>query len=225
MFNILVVEDDLHIRKLMCAVLKHNGFNPFTASDGLEALAKMEQQQFDLVVVDLMMPRLDGYKLTEHIRSIWGNMPIMMVTAKQEPIDKKRGFSAGTDDYMTKPVNEEEFILRIKALLRRAKIATEHQLIVGRTVFNYHALTVSYRDKVVSLPQKEFYLVFKLLSYPNMIFTRLQLMEEFWGMEYEADNHTLNVHISRLRTKFSDNGDFDIVTVRGLGYKAVKKSG
>ncbi|MGR7911420.1 response regulator transcription factor [Lysinibacillus capsici] len=223
MFNILIVEDDFNTRKLMYAILKHNGFQPYTACDGLEALDIMEQQHLDLVVVDLMMPRLDGYKLTEHIRTIWGEIPIMMVTARHEPIDKKQGFLAGTDDYMTKPVDEEEFILRIKALLRRAKIAKEHQLIVGNTVFNYNALTVSYKNKIVTLPQKEFYLLFKLLSFPNLIFTRIQLMEEFWGIDYESDHHTLNVHISRLRKKFSDNSDFEIITVRGLGYKAVKK--
>lgn len=222
MFNILVVEDDLHTSKLLCAILKHNGFQAYTAFDGLEVIDKMEQQHVDLVVVDLMMPRMDGFKLTEHLRQVWGDLPIMMVTAKQEPVDKKQGFLAGTDDYMTKPIDEEEFILRIKALLRRAKIATEHQLIVGNTTFDYDALTVSYQQKIVTLPQKEFYILFKLLSYPGKIFTRLQLMEEFWGVDYESDHHTLNVHMSRIRTKLMDNEDFEIITVRGLGYKAVR---
>ena len=224
MLKILVVEDDTNSRKLMRAVLKQNGFETYGAEDGIIALKLMEQQHFDLVVLDLMMPNMDGYELTRQLRLSWENLPILMVTAKQEPNDKRKGFLVGTDDYMTKPVDEQEMVLRIKALLRRAKIASEHKLTVDKVVLDYDALTVSRDDKVITLPQKEFYLLFKLLSYPNMIFTRLQLMDEIWGMGSETDDHTLNVHINRLRDRFRDWSEFEIVTVRGLGYKAVKKT-
>ena len=224
MLKILVVEDDTNSRKLMRAVLKQNGFETYGAEDGIIALKLMEQQHFDLVVLDLMMPNMDGYELTRQLRLSWENLPILMVTAKQEPNDKRKGFLVGTDDYMTKPVDEQEMVLRIKALLRRAKIASEHKLTVDKVVLDYDALTVSREDKVITLPQKEFYLLFKLLSYPNMIFTRLQLMDEIWGMESETDDHTLNVHINRLRDRFRDWSEFEIVTIRGLGYKAVRKT-
>jgi DNA-binding response OmpR family regulator len=184
----------------------------------------MDKQHVDLVILDLMMPNMDGYELTRQLRAAWEHLPILMVTAKQEPKDKKQGFLAGTDDYMTKPVDEEEMILRIKALLRRAQIASEHKLAVGEVILDYDALTVSLRDKVITLPPKEFYLLFKLLSYPNMIFTRMQLMDEIWGMESDTDDRTLNVHINRLRDRFREWTEFDIITVRGLGYKAVKKT-
>jgi len=224
MFKILVVEDDTNTRKLMCAVLKKNGFVTYSAEDGFAALNLMENQHIDLVVLDIMMPNMDGYELTRQLRLTWGNLPILMATAKQEPKDKKQGFLAGTDDYMTKPVDEEEMILRIKALLRRAQIASDHKLTIGKVVLDYDALTVSREEQVITLPQKEFHLLFKLLSYPNMIFTRMQLMDEIWGMESETDDHTLNVHINRLRDRFRNWLEFEIVTVRGLGYKAVKKT-
>jgi Response regulators consisting of a CheY-like receiver domain and a winged-helix DNA-binding domain len=223
MFQILVVEDDTNTRKLLCAVLRQNGFEPHQAEDGEAALEFMDSQHIDLVILDLMMPGMDGYELTRLLRQAWGNLPILMVTARQEPKDKRMGFIAGTDDYMTKPVDEQELILRIKALLRRAQIANDHKLIIGGAVLDYDALTVSRGKESVTLPQKEFYLLFKLLSYPGTIFTRLQLMDEIWGMESETDDHTLNVHINRLRDRFGDWNEFDIVTVRGLGYKAVKK--
>ncbi|WP_425415449.1 response regulator transcription factor [Peribacillus loiseleuriae] len=215
--------DDTNIRKLMRTVLKQNGFETYGAEDGIAALNLMEKQHVDLVVLDLMMPNMDGYELTRQLRLSWGNLPILMVTAKQEPKDKRQGFIVGTDDYMTKPVDEQEMILRIKALLRRAQIASDHKLTFGEIVLEYDTLTVSHENKVFTLPQKEFYLLFKLLSYPNMIFTRLQLMDEIWGMESETNDHTLNVHINRLRDRFRDWSDFEIVTIRGLGYKAVKK--
>ncbi|MFT4144809.1 MAG: response regulator transcription factor [Mobilitalea sp.] len=223
MFKILVVEDDTNTRKLMCAVLKQNGFETYGAEDGIAALDLMDKQHVDLVVLDLMMPRMDGYELTRQIRRTWSTLPLLMVTAKQEPKDKHAGFLAGTDDYMIKPVDEQEMVLRIKALLRRAQIASEHKLLIGEVELNYDSLTVIRKNEFVTLPQKEFYLLFKLLSYPNMIFTRLQLMDEIWGMESQTDDHTLNVHIGRLRDRFRDWPEFEIVTVRGLGYKAVKK--
>lgn len=223
MINILVVEDDKNTRKLMCAVLIQNGFRTYGAENGLAALNLMEKHQIDLVVLDLMMPNMDGYELTQLLRLSWDKLPILMVTAKQEQKDKRKGFLVGTDDYMTKPVDEEEMILRIKALLRRAKIANEQKLTIGKVVLDYDSLTVSREDEVITIPQKEFYLLFKLLSYPNMIFTRIQLMDDIWGMESDTDDHTLNVHINRLRNRFRDWPEIEIVTVRGLGYKAVKK--
>lgn len=167
---------------------------------------------------------MNGYQLCEELRSAGDNIPILMVTAADDIKDKHNGFLAGTDDYMTKPFDVQELLLRIKALLRRAQIASEHRLVVGETTLDYNALTVTSGDVQTSLPQKEFYLLFKLLSYPNKIFTRLQLLEEIWGPDTETDDHTLNVHINRLRDKFRDNPDFEIVTVRGLGYKAVRRT-
>jgi len=208
----------------MCAVLKQNGFTAYPAEDGLIALEVMDKHHIDLVMVDLMMPNMGGIELTEILRKTWETLPILMVTAKQEKQDKRQGFLAGTDDYMIKPVDEQEMILRIKALLRRAKIASEHILNFGSTTLEYDRLTVVEGRKKAMLPQKEFYLLFKLLSYPDTIFTRMQLMDEIWGPESDTDDHTLNVHINRLRERFRENPDFEIVTVRGLGYKAVKRT-
>jgi len=222
-FKILVVEDDTSTRKLMCAILKQNGFETVQAEDGARALEIMDEEHIDLVLLDLMMPKMDGYELTKQLRLTWASLPILMVTAKQEPSDKRRGFIVGTDDYMTKPFDEQEMILRIRALLRRAQIANDHKLTIGDVVLDYDALTVSRGNETNTLPQKEFQLLFKLLSYPGMIFTRLQLMDEIWGMESETDDHTINVHINRLRDRFKDFSEFEIMTVRGLGYKAVKK--
>jgi len=222
MFNIMVVEDNDNTRKLMEAVLLENGYKPILARDGLEALDILDKQHIDLIVLDIMMPNMNGYELTKELREARFNLPILMVTAKESPSDKKQGFIFGTDDYMVKPVDEEEMILRIAALLRRSKIASEHKLVFGETQLNYDELTVKQKGKVELLPQKEFMLLFKLLSYPNKIFTRRQLMDEIWGMDSDTDGRTVDVHINRLREKFKDNEDFQIITVRGLGYKAVK---
>lgn len=219
MFDILVVEDNINTQKLICVVLKRGGYNTYTAKDGIEALNLMETQHFDLIVLDLMMPHMDGYELCEQLRAIGENIPILMMTASQEIKDKHKGFLVGTDDYMTKPFDEQEMLFRVKALLRRAQITSEHRVAIGGTVADYNTLTVSWNDEQFILPKKEFQLLFKLMSYPNMIFTRNQLMDEIWGLDSETDEHTLNVHINRLRNKFRDNPDFEIVTVRGLGYK------
>ena len=219
MFDILIVEDDINTQKLMCAVLRRGGYNTYTAKDGLEAFDRMETQQFDLIVLDLMMPRMDGYEFCEQLRNVGENLPILMVTANQETADKYKGFLAGTDDYMTKPFDEQEMLFRVKALLRRAQIASEQKVVMGETTADYNTLTVSWKEEEHALPKKEFQLLFKLMSYPNMIFTRNQLMDEIWGLDTETDEHTLNVHINRLRDKFRDNLDFEIITVRGLGYK------
>lgn len=222
MFNIMVVEDNANTRKLMEAVLLENGYIPVLAKDGLEALEVLDRQHIDLIVLDIMMPNMDGYELTKLLRESGYNLPILMVTAKEESSDKKKGFIIGTDDYMVKPVDEEEMILRIAALLRRSQIASEHRLVIGKTELYYDELTVRQKEKVEELPQKEFMLLFKLLSYKNKIFTRRQLMDEIWGLESDSDERTVDVHINRLRERFKDNEDFEIITIRGLGYKAVK---
>jgi DNA-binding response OmpR family regulator len=223
MFNILVVEDDKNTRKLMKTILTSNGFMPILASDGLEALDILDTQHVDLIILDIMMPNMDGYELTQQLRDSDYSLPILMVTAKQLPIDKKRGFIVGTDDYMTKPVDEEEMLLRVKALLRRAKIVSEHKLTIGDVTLEYDSLTVIRKEEQQTLPQKEFYLLYKLLSYPNKIFTRIQLMDEIWGLDSDSTDYTVNVHINRLRKRFERYPEFEIETVRGLGYKAVKK--
>ena len=224
MFRILVVEDDAHTRKLMCAVLSQHGYDPLSACDGIEALEMLDSHHVDLIVLDLMMPRMDGYELTEQLRRGGSDIPILMVTAKEKPVDKRRGFLIGTDDYMVKPVDEEEMILRIAALLRRARIVSERSLTVGSTTLSYDAMTVQSMGRTLTLPKKEFLLLYKLLSYPGKIFTRRRLMDEIWDMASESDERTVDVHINRLRDHFEGNTDFDIVTVRSLGYKAVKQA-
>jgi two-component system OmpR family response regulator len=221
--NILVVEDDANLRKLMATVLKQNGYNPLCAEDGAVALEILEHEHVDLIISDIMMPNIDGYELISTLRGANNNLPILLVTAKESFADKQKGFLIGTDDYMVKPIDLNEMILRVGALLRRSQIANEHKLTVGDVLLDYNTLTVS-RDGVDTvLPPKEFYLLFKLLSYPRQIFTRQQLMDEIWGMDSEADERTVDVHIKRLRERFSHFPEFEIVTVRGLGYKAEKR--
>jgi len=222
MFNILAVEDDFNTRKLMEAVLLEERYNAILASNAQEALDILESQHIDLMITDIMMPGMDGYTLTEQLRAAGCDFPILMVTAKETIKDKRRGFIVGTDDYMVKPVDDEELILRIKALLRRAKIVNERKINIGKVTLNYDSLTVSRETERATLPQKEFMLLYKLLSYPDVIFTRMQLMDEIWGYDSQTDEHTVSVHIGRLREKFDSWPEFDIVTVRGLGYKAVK---
>lgn len=222
METILIVEDDPHTRNLMEIILKNNGFQTVTATNGIEALDVLDKRMISLIILDIMMPEMDGYQLTQNLREADFQLPILMVTAKETPSEKKKGFLAGTDDYMTKPVDEEEMILRILALLRRSKIAIEHKIILGEVTLDSDSLTVSRGTLQQTLPKKEFYLLFKLLAYPDKIFTRLQLMDEIWGYETETDERTVNVHINRLRERFVDYPEFTIVTVRGLGYKAVK---
>ena len=224
MFHILVAEDDVNTRKLMAAVLTRYGYEPYTAADGFEALRVLEKTHIDLIVLDVMMPGMDGYALTETLRQAGNDIPILMVTAKESPADKKHGFLIGTDDYMVKPVDEEEMVLRIAALLRRSRIANERRLNVGRTTLFYDSFTVEGGSGTIELPQKEFLLLFKLLSYPGKIFTRRSLMDEIWDMDSESDERTVDVHISRLRERFRENEDFSIVTIRGLGYKAVPRA-
>lgn len=222
MINILVVEDDKHARKLFETILNRENYSVFTAEDGLKAIDLLELQHIDLVVLDIMMPHMDGYEFAKHIRTFDNNIPILMVTAKQLIEDKKKGFNMGIDDYMTKPIDTEELLLRVQALLRRSKISSSKKIIIGDVTLDYDTLTVSYKGEKQTLPQKEFYLLYKLLSYPDKIFTRIQLMDEIWGMETESDTTTVNVHINRLRKRFVNYNEFEIISVRGLGYKAVK---
>ncbi|OMD69106.1 response regulator transcription factor [Paenibacillus odorifer] len=222
MINILVVEDDKHVRRLLEAVLKREGYDVVTAEDGVKALEVLDSQHIDLIILDIMMPNMDGYEFAKEVRDADSLVPILMATAKQLPEDKKKGFRIGTDDYMTKPIDTEEMLLRIQALLRRSQIASARKLVVGKVILDYDALTVTREDERQTLPQKEFYLLYKLLSYPERIFTRIQLMDEIWGMESESTDTTVNVHINRLRKRFDAYPEFELVSVRGLGYKAVR---
>ncbi len=223
MFHILVVDDDKNTRLYFCAILENAGYTVSMAADGEQALAVFEREHIDLVVLDVMMPNMDGYEFTKYLRDVKNNIPILMVSAKQMPVDKHLAFEVGTDDYMIKPVDDEEMLLRIKALLRRAKIANEKKIVIGDLVIDYDSLTVSNGNSVQELPQKEFLLLYKLLSSPGKIFTRIQLMDEIWGAESETGWETVTVHIARLRKRFEGYTEFEIESVRGLGYKAVKK--
>ncbi|MBE7087369.1 MAG: response regulator transcription factor [Clostridiales bacterium] len=223
MFDILVIDDDKNSRSLMSAVLTHDGYRVYCAENGVAGLAVMDKQHVDLIVLDVMMPEMDGYDFTKTVRETNAEMPILMVSAKILTEDKKKGFMLGIDDYMTKPIDNEEFLLRIKALLRRAKIASEKKIVVGDVVLDYDSLTVTKGEQKEELPQKEFLLLYKLLSFPDKIFTRIQLMDEIWGMDCDTGWETVTVHINRLRKRFEKFTEFEIVSVRGLGYKAVKK--
>ena len=222
MVNILVVEDDKHTRKLLETILRREGYSVFKAEDGLKALEVLEDHHIDLIILDIMMPNMDGYEFAKELRDSGCIIPILMATAKHLPEDKKKGFIVGTDDYMTKPIDIEEMLLRIKALLRRSQIVNSKKLTIGEVTLDYDTLTVTRGDEKQTLPQKEFYLLYKLLSYPDKIFTRIQLMDEIWGMETESSDVTVNVHINRLRRRFDSYPEFEILSVRGLGYKAVK---
>lgn len=221
MLRIMIVDDNANTRKLTQAVLKQNGYDTICACDGEEGLELLDKIHIDLIILDVMMPKMNGFEFTRTLRECGWETPILMVTAKESHIDKKEGFLAGTDDYMVKPVDDEEMLLRIAALLRRSKIASERKITIGSTVLNHDSLTVTTPEGSVELPQKEFMLLFQLLSYKDKIFTRRQLMDEIWDMDTDTDERTVDVHINRLRDKFKNNPDFSIVTIRGLGYKAV----
>lgn len=223
MVKVLIVEDNNKLRKLIDVYLTHNGYKTYNATDGLEALEIINNNMIDLVICDIMMPNMDGFELIEELREIYSNLPILIVTAKESKEDKILGFKLGIDDYMVKPIDLEELLMRVKALLRRANINNEHKLTIKDVVLDYDKLTVTKGDEEIELPQKEFYLLYKLLSYPNKIFTRMQLMDDIWGMDVKSDEQTVNVHIRRLREKFSHYKEFEIITVRGLGYKAVRE--
>lgn len=213
----------MKLRNLFCTVLLNNGYCAIPAESGLAALKILDTEYVDLIISDIMMPGMDGYELIETLRDSGYTLPILIITAKERFEDKQRGFLAGTDDYMVKPIDVNEMVLRIGALLKRARISTERKIICGKTVLNYDALTVTFNGEELLLPQKEFYLLYKLMSYPNKIFTRQQLMDEIWGVDSQSDERTVDVHINRLRERFKDCDDFQILTVRGLGYKVVKQ--
>ena len=222
MFNILVVDDQAHIRRLYEYTLEKNGYHPYTAGDGAEALRLMDSTHIDLVILDLMMPTMDGYTFLKTMRDGGSTIPVLIITARDSAEDIRRSFTLGTDDYMVKPVDEVEMILRVRALLRRARISEEQRITVGGTTLIYDSFTVKWDNTELQLPKKEFQILFKLLSFPNKTFTRANIMEEFWDMDSESEARTVDVHINRLRDRLKDNKDIEIVTVRGLGYKAVK---
>ncbi len=223
MLNVLVVDDNESIRKLISTYLKKDGYNVLHASNGVEALEILDAHHIDLMIADIMMPVMDGYTLTQDLRAANYNLPILMITAKETYEDKKKGFNVGTDDYMVKPIDMDEMLLRVNALIRRAKISHEKKIIIDDIILDYDSLSVITSKETIELPKKEFYLLFKLLSYPKKIFTRAQLMDELWGMDNEADERTVDVHTKRLREKFGDLKEFEIITIRGLGYKAERK--
>lgn len=223
MFHVLIVDDDKNIRFLMREVFEMEHYVVFTASNGVEALKIMESEHVDIAIVDIMMPEMNGYEFVQTLRTFKKEMPVLMVSAKQLTEDRKKGYSVGIDDYMTKPIDTEELLMHVKALLRRAMIINERKITLGEVVLDYDSYTVTGHGETYELPQKEFLLLYKLLSYPNKIFTRIQLMDEIWGMDCETGWETVTVHIGRLRKRFEGWSEFSIENVRGLGYKAIKK--
>lgn len=223
MLKILIAEDDQELRQLFSHVLIKNGYAVKGVSDGQKALEALEEDYYDLIISDIMMPNVDGYSLVQQLRQSGNNTPIMMITAKDAFDDMRLGFLSGSDEYMVKPVNVNEMVLRVGALLRRSKMINERRVTIGETVMECDSLTVSFNGTNLVLPQKEFMLLFKMASFPGKIFTRQQLMDEIWGYDTDSDSHTVDVHIGRLRERFKDNSDFKIVTMRGVGYKVVKQ--
>lgn len=223
MFNILIVEDDKNLRKLIKTCLKRENYQTYEATNGVEALDILDENYIDLIVTDIMMPQMDGYELTRELRNARYNIPILLITAKSTLSDKKEGFLAGADDYMVKPIDIEELSLRVKVLLKRANMTNEQKIKIGNLVLNYNQLSVTKGEKNYQLAQKEFYLLYKLLSKPNIIFTRQELIEEIWGLDNESDFRTVDVHIKRIREKLKELDEFEIVTVRGIGYKSIIK--
>lgn len=224
MFKILVVEDNKNLRKLMITYLKKNNYETLEAEDGKQALEVIDKNHVDLIISDIMMPNMDGYELTKELRQANYLVPILIVTAKDTIDDKRQGFLLGVDDYMVKPIDMDEMILRVGVLLRRANIVNQRKLKINNVVLSYDEYTLSKGDKIYQVPQKEFQLLYKLLSYPNKIFTRQELIDEIWGLESDSEQRTVDVHIKRLREKFDKFKEFEIVTIRGIGYKAIIKN-
>ena len=222
MFKILIAEDDRELRQLFSHVLTKNGYSVKGVANGKEALDAMEGDYFDIIISDIMMPQVDGYEFVRLLRESGNTTPVLMITAKDNFEDMRRGFLAGTDDYMVKPININEMVLRVQALLRRAQMISERRQVVGNTVMEIDSLTVTTDSESFVLPQKEFMLLYKMAASPGKIFTRHQLMDDIWGYDNESDTHTVDVHIGRLRDRFRDNTDFKIVTMRGVGYKVIK---
>ena len=222
MLKILIAEDDRELRQLFAHVLIRNGYTVIGVADGSQALEVLEKEYFDLIISDIMMPKLDGLELVRQLRDAGNVTPIMMITARDAFDDMRMGFQSGVDDFMVKPVNVNEMVLRVQALLRRAQMINDRRQVLGSTVLECDSLTVNANGECAVLPQKEFMLLYKMASYPGKIFTRQQLMAEIWGYDSDSDTHTVDVHIGRLRDRFRDNPDFKIVTIRGLGYKVVR---
>ena len=223
MFKILVVEDDKNLRKLIVTCLEKANYTVFDTKNGEEALELMDRQYVDLIVTDIMMPEMNGYELIKELRDANYNTPILIITAKEDIEDKRVGFSLGADDYMVKSINIDELIMRVKSLLKRSNQANEKKIKIGDVELDYDKLEIRKKDKVYQLTQKEFYLIYKMLSTPDTIFKRQDLIEEIWGLENESDFRTVDVHIKRLREKLEDINEFEIVTIRGIGYKAIIK--
>ena len=222
MLNILIAEDDRELRQLFEHVLVKNGYSVRGVSNGQEALDAMDEEYFNLIISDIMMPVMDGYSLVRSLREVGDTTPVLMITAKDAFDAMRMGFLSGTDDYMVKPVNINEMVLRVSALLRRAQMISERRQVIGGTTMECDSLTVTSDSGSQVLPQKEFMLLYKMASFPGKIFTRQQLMDDIWGYDSESDTHTVDVHIGRLREKFRDSKDFKIVTLRGVGYKVVR---
>lgn len=222
MFRILIAEDDRELCQLFSHILVKNGYYVKGVSNGEEALAELDNGYYDLIISDIMMPVMDGYELVHRLRESENHIPVMMITAKDAFDDMRRGFVSGTDDYMIKPVNVNEMVLRVGALLRRAQMINERRQVIGSTVMDLDSLTVTTPNDSFVLPQKEFMTLYKMAAYPGKIFTRNQLMDEIWGYDSDSDTHTVDVHIGRLRERFRDSKDFKIVTIRGVGYKVVR---
>lgn len=222
MLKILIVEDDYELRQLFSHVLIKNGYTVKGVSNGQEALDAIDVSYYDLIISDVMMPIMDGFEFVRQLRNSGNSIPVLMITAKDTFDDMRQGFLSGTDDYMVKPINVNEMVLRVSALLRRAQMINDRKQVIGNTILEYDSMTVITENESIVLPQKEFLLLYKMASYPGRIFTRQQLMDEIWGYDSESDTHTVDVHIGRLRDRFRNNKDFKIVTMRGVGYKVVK---
>lgn len=222
MLKILIAEDDRELCQLFSHVLLKNGYTVKGVSNGQEALDAVQNDYYDLIISDIMMPVMDGYEFVRTLRDSGYTTPVLMITAKDAFDDMRLGFLSGSDDYMVKPVNVNEMVLRVGALLRRAQMINERRQVIGNTILECDSLSVLTGKESAILPQKEFMLLYKMVSYPGRIFTRQQLMDEIWGYDSDSDTHTVDVHIGRLRERFRDNPDFKIVTMRGVGYKVVK---
>ena len=223
MFKVLLVEDDKELNKTVCTYLNQNGYETVGCFNANDAYNEMYGNLFDLIISDIMMPEIDDFEFVETVRGINQDIPILFMTAREDFEAKKKGFRIGIDDYMVKPIDLEELQLRMEALLRRAKIATNRKLEIGSLVLDVEEHTAYLGEEEINLTVREFNLLYKLLSYPKKTFTRSQLMDEFWDMESGSGPRVVDVYITKLRDKFSECGDFEIVTVHGLGYKAVVK--
>jgi len=222
MMKLLIVEDDQQLQQMFIRILSKHGYSAVGVSNGQLALDALDKDYFDLIITDIMMPEMDGFELVQQLRDVGNKIPILMITAKDAFDDMSLGFRYGVDDYMVKPINVNEMVLRVKALLRRAQMINDHKQTLGGTVLEHDSFTLTANGETMVLPQKEFLLLYKMAAYPGTIFTRQQLMDEIWGYETDSDCHTVDVHISRLRDRLRNNRDIKIVTIRGVGYKVVK---